>query len=135
MVKKMQGPIVKVRLNEATFTDQEFDPTLVNFIYGKNGTGKTTISRILRNGKSEESRDVVWANSYVRDQYDILVFNQDFIRNNVELNPFMPGVFTLYQQNIELKHKIDAAKDEMTKHAMKKEELQRLRQEKKKTCI
>lgn len=135
MVKKMQGPIVKVRLNEATFTDQEFDPTLVNFIYGKNGTGKTTISRILRNGKSEESRDVVWANSYVRDQYDILVFNQDFIRNNVELNPFMPGVFTLYQQNIELKHKIDAAKDEMTRHAMKKEELQRLRQEKKKNLL
>ena len=47
MQKKIQTEITKVTLNSPIFTDKVFYPTLVNFIYGTNGTGKSTISRLM----------------------------------------------------------------------------------------
>ena len=47
MQKKIQTEITKVTLNSPIFTNKSFNPTLVNFIYGTNGTGKSTISRLM----------------------------------------------------------------------------------------
>ena len=43
MQKKIQTEITKVTLNSPIFTNKSFNPTLVNFIYGTNGTGKSTL--------------------------------------------------------------------------------------------
>ena len=42
--------ITKIKLNNvATFTEEtEFSPDKVNYIYGFNGSGKTTISNVLK---------------------------------------------------------------------------------------
>ena len=60
MKPKMQSAIERITLNDATFTGEVIEPTFVNFFYGKNGAGKSTIARSLRdnigiewkNGKS-----------------------------------------------------------------------------------
>lgn len=124
MVKKMKGPIVKVHLNEATFHNKEFEPTLINFIYGKNGAGKTTISRVLKDGNlTDGSHALDWKSIYQETQSNVLVFNQDFIRSNIESLPFMSGVFSLDQQNIKLRHQIESIRDEIDNSVKRAEEL------------
>ena len=59
----------------------------VNIIYGGNGTGKTTISRVLASGAKDCK--VEWTGKVL----DVLVYNQDFKKKN--LMEDMPGIFTL----------------------------------------
>ena len=47
------------------------------FIYGPNGTGKTTFSRAIGNGKIIKDNDVNKIH---------LVFNQDFVNNNIYIS-------------------------------------------------
>lgn len=77
----------------------------VNFFYGANGTGKSTISRYLfevgSNSISEKYSqcEIAWDSSL-----DILVYNQDF-RDRVYHTEHIPGVFTLGQAtNEQLEH-------------------------------
>lgn len=79
----------------------------VNFVYGANGCGKTTISRLL-SGYPElpEGCDVVWEKGLV---LKAMVFNRDFVEENFRAEK-IKGVFTLGNDTIELKRKIEQAK-------------------------
>lgn len=44
MNSKMSSAIEHIALNAATFHNISIAPTFINFFYGNNGTGKTTIS-------------------------------------------------------------------------------------------
>ena len=48
MKPKMQSAIEKITLNDATFSEEIIEPTFVNFFYGKNGAGKSTIARTVK---------------------------------------------------------------------------------------
>ena len=48
MNPKMKSAIEKITLNDATFSNEVIEPTYVNFFYGKNGAGKSTIARTFR---------------------------------------------------------------------------------------
>ena len=64
----------------------------VNFIYGGNGTGKTTISRVLGSVNPEvefPGCEVEWAGAPRK----VLVYNKDFKERNFQEN--IPGVFTI----------------------------------------
>lgn len=79
----------------------------VNFVYGANGCGKTTISRLL-SGYPElpEGCDVVWEKGLV---LKAMVFNRDFVEENFRAEK-IKGVFTLGNDTIELKRKIEQTK-------------------------
>ena len=85
----------------------------VNFFYGANGTGKSTISRYLfevgSNSISEKYSqcEIAWDSSL-----DILVYNQDF-RNRVYHTEHIPGVFTLGQATNEQLEHIRHLKEEL----------------------
>lgn len=72
----------------------------INFIYGGNGTGKTTISNYLKNQKKDEKDEkdnkyndckIVWKNGL---QVSTLVYNKKFRDENFGLGK-IKGVFTL----------------------------------------
>jgi wobble nucleotide-excising tRNase len=102
MQKKIQTEITKVTLNSPIFTNKSFNPTLVNFIYGTNGTGKSTISRLM------DQKDYPGLEfKQPKDDAVIMVYNEDYIRENVQSYGNIPGVFTLTKTNAEKKKEID----------------------------
>ena len=49
-MKKVSTGIKKVTIDSPVFSGEVFEPTLINFFFGKNGTGKSTIAKEM--GKS-----------------------------------------------------------------------------------
>lgn len=80
----------------------------INFIYGVNGSGKTTISRFLNNlSDSKYSHcSVIWKNNM---QLKPVVYNKDFREQNFG-NSSIPGVFTLGQATKDEKEAIEKQK-------------------------
>ena len=82
---------------EASFKEEVLIENLqkVNIIYGANGTGKSTISKVLSDtdGKYPECY-VEWADG---TPLDVLAYNKDFRDRNFIEN--MPGIFTLGGSN------------------------------------
>jgi wobble nucleotide-excising tRNase len=82
----------------------------VNIIYGLNGTGKSTISNYLydRDGKefSKCSADV-------GDDVDILVYNQNFIKDNFYEADSLKGIFSLAKKNKDIEEKVKTAEAEL----------------------
>ena len=77
------------------------DLAKVNFIFGGNGTGKTTLSRVLAHPMDYPACKVEWDGKPV----EVLVYNQDFKRDS--LRESVPGVITIgfdQYQNTTLAH-------------------------------
>jgi wobble nucleotide-excising tRNase len=99
----------------------------INFIFGGNGSGKTTISRIIANENEASHFDdsfhsclVTWKNS---TKLQTMVYNSDFIERNFNLSSELKGVFTLGEQQVETLEKITITKKEIDSITKKIEEL------------
>lgn len=103
MKPKMQSAIERITLNDATFTGEVIEPTFVNFFYGKNGAGKSTIARSLR-----DNTGIEWKNGKSASDYDVLTYNTEFIDANFANYGNLAGVFTVCETNIEVQKKIEA---------------------------
>lgn len=66
----------------------------LNFIYGANGAGKTTISRVLAAPANYAHCTLTWSNGRPLEP---VVYNWDFVARN--LIPRMPGIFTLGEED------------------------------------
>ena len=77
----------------------------VNFFYGANGSGKTTISRVLANPSSYHESKISWEND---EEGDIIVYNHDFVNRNFNSSSEIPGIYTLGEGSIEIEKKIQA---------------------------
>lgn len=91
-----------------------------NFIFGSNGTGKTTISRIIASEDSYPTCQVVWKGG---SKLQPMVFNRDFIENNFNQSTELKGVFTLGEEQGDTLAKIATTKGEIDGLAKKIEEL------------
>lgn len=105
--------ITKIKLhNVATYKNQVEinDLKKVNFFFGNNGCGKSTIARLFY----EFSNNHILTNSFIqcsienfdRTNESILVFDQDFIQRNFYTNKDLDGIFSLDEKNEELDEKI-----------------------------
>lgn len=83
----------------------------INFIYGANGSGKTTISRFLDNLNCAEFSEcsVKWENDI---PLNIFVYNKDFCNRNFGTSD-IEGIFTLGQATTEEMKEIDSLKEEL----------------------
>lgn len=81
-----------------------------NFIYGINGTGKTTLSNFFANKDSDEFSDC--SIEGLSDE-KILVYNQNFIEENFHDVDTQKGIFTLSSENKAAEEKIKKATDEI----------------------
>lgn len=79
----------------------------INFIYGANGSGKTTIGNYLKDPNDErfKSCSIKWNGK----ETEIVVYNRDF-RNKHFLQSNVPGVFTLGEATIEDINYLDGLK-------------------------
>ena len=108
MQRKAPSAITNIKLNRATFADVPIDAlTFVNFFFGHNGVGKSTIARAIR-----ANDGVVWTMGRSADDYDVLVYDQDFINENFSNYGDLKGVFIFGEADIDARRKIDELTDE-----------------------
>ena len=99
----------------------------VNLIYGLNGVGKSTLSNYLKNRKSELYKDC--SIEGLGDNQEILVYNQEFIKENFYESMQQNGIFTLSKENKEVEEKIAKAKKNIADEEEKLKEAQKIKEE------
>lgn len=81
-----------------------------NFIFGSNGTGKTTISRIIADASHYPTCGVQWKSGM---PLQTMVYNQNFVERNFNQLNELKGVFTLGEQQVDTLAKIAETKKEI----------------------
>lgn len=79
-IASYSGPVTVDKLKE------------INFFYGANGAGKTSIGRLIDNPAASIASQVVWRKGLA---LETLVYNNDFVEKNYVSVPDLKGVFTL----------------------------------------
>lgn len=100
---RMPAPIRKITVTDAAFQGEVIEPACINFFYGKNGAGKSTIAEAVRRDSGVE-----WEPGKSAAGFDVLVYNQGFIRRNFENYGNVDGVFTVCETNIEIAKQVEA---------------------------
>ena len=97
----------------ATFGD---DPQILaglstfNYLFGSNGTGKTTISRVISDETGFPDCKISWR---AGTKLQPMVYNHDFVDRNFTQSAELKGVFTLGEKQSDTLAKIAAAKSEL----------------------
>ncbi|HGZ9793435.1 TPA: AAA family ATPase, partial [Staphylococcus aureus] len=92
--------------NIATYRNYvEIKPKKINFIYGSNGSGKTTISNLI--GRFNKSDDCV-IETKKNSNSSILVYNKKFVEKNFSQSDIgLKGIFTLGENSINLQDNLN----------------------------
>ena len=77
----------------------------VNFIYGPNGSGKTTISNVVANPDKYPQCTIAWKNNRALKSF---VYNRTFIDDNFGRSRTQKGIFTLGKGEKDDKETIEA---------------------------
>ena len=106
--------IEKIEIKDtATYKNETIDNlSKINFIYGNNGSGKTTISRIIRDESKYPACTVNWKDN---TKLETLVYNSDFVEDNFQPSQEIKGIFTLGKEEADTQKKIDLEKSEIEK--------------------
>ena len=104
MTTKIPSEIVRIDLTDASYKDAHtyIEPTYVNFFFGNNGTGKSTIARAIKSGAG-----ISYASGRTSADYLPLVYDQEFIDENFRSYRNMKGVFTLNARNAAIQQQIE----------------------------
>ena len=81
-----------------------------NYLFGSNGTGKTTISRVIADEDAFPTCKVTWK---CGTKLQSMVYNRDFVERNFNQSAELKGVFTLGEKQVDTLAKIDAAMKEL----------------------
>lgn len=111
MSDKIFSEITKITLDEATYrgTGATIIPTYINYFFGNNGTGKSTIANAIKSGIG-----ISYKPGRTSADYLPLVYNQDFINSNMHSYHSLPGVFTMNEANVKIQKQIDVKLEEQT---------------------
>jgi wobble nucleotide-excising tRNase len=109
MREKIKAPIEHIELNAATYCGTTFTPTLVNFFYGKNGTGKSTIAQAIA-----DDVGIKWGIGQSSGNFDVLVYDDNFRSANLQNYDNLAGVFTISEQNISIQKQVAEKRKALT---------------------
>ena len=112
MPDKLPSEIIRITLDDATYkgTGAAIAPTYINYFFGNNGTGKTTIAKAIKTGSG-----VTYAPGKAAVDYLPLVYDQEFIDANMKSYHNLPGVFTMNEANVKIQEQIDRKAAEQKK--------------------
>ena len=104
----------------------------VNFFFGLNGSGKSTIAKYLNNLISNNELFNQCTNvGFDSSQDYIMTFNEEFIEENFKRNPELKGIFSLNQRNTTIDEQIRKKEEEksfyekaIAKYINKKEKIE-----------
>lgn len=80
-------------------------PTLVNYFFGRNGAGKSTIAKAI-----EADDGVIWEDLKTQDSFDVKVYDQDYIDENFTDYTGLTGRLIFHKANDQAIKKQDAIK-------------------------
>ena len=105
--------IKKIKINNVPpylCGEQVIEAKHINFLFGLNGSGKTTISRYLRaqDNPSYTSCSIEWDSAPIK----IAVYNRDYVNENFSESS-IPGIFTLGEENIDIQKQINDYRDKI----------------------
>jgi wobble nucleotide-excising tRNase len=78
-----------------------------NFIFGSNGAGKTTISRVIAEAEGHNHCGIAWKGGI---KLEAMIYNRDFVDRNFNESSSFKGIFTLGEQQTETLTKIASTK-------------------------
>lgn len=99
--------IKKITIKDvATFNDEVVIDNLqkVNYFFGGNGSGKTTIGKIIKDESNFPICQVVYSSQNYKPK--ILVYNEDFVRENFYASENIPGIYTIGEGAKEIEEKL-----------------------------
>lgn len=98
----------------ATYNSQAIlnDLRRVNYIFGANGTGKTTISRVIDRADGHGHCQLTWQGG---TELECMVYNRDFVDRNFNQDGPLQGVFTLGENQVEAGREIARLQPEIEK--------------------
>ena len=100
-MSKIPGAISRLSLNAATFHNCVFEASYLNFFFGRNGVGKSTIAGVLT-----ATDGLTWQNVNGRNAHTILVYGRQFVEDNFANYDSLGGVFTLGKHSIEAQQQL-----------------------------
>ena len=84
----------------------EISPSKVNYFFGGNGSGKSSLTRAIENSARYNGCSIAWETNPL----DIYVYNRAFVRANFEQSNELKGIFTLGTNTIVAQAEINSAK-------------------------
>lgn len=106
--------ITKIEIKECASFDKQgsylSDLKEVNFIYGANGSGKTTISNVIANLEKFSNCNIEWKSNIPLKTF---VYNRTFVDENFGRSRNLKGVFTLGKEETNAKVEIEEKKKEI----------------------
>jgi len=116
-MNKNQVKISSILLNSPPFSRISFMPTNINFIFGKNGSGKSTIARAIRDNTGLTTIPDSSSSTTVQ------VFNDEYIKKNIAGS--LEGVFTISEADIETEKRIQFVNEEIGKESQQQDTLRK----------
>jgi len=119
-VKKLTSAIKAINLNATTINNEEYaatfhnevmEPSFINFGFGNNGTGKSSVAKAIR-----DDVGIDWTNGKSADDYTVLVYDRQFIDDHFANYNYLPGIYTMGEKNIEIQKQINTNTAEAKKH-------------------
>ena len=98
---KIKHGIERIEINDATLNGVVIEPTLINFFFGNNGTGKSTVVKAIK-----EKTGLTWRSDVPADEYEVLVFDRDYVEAEFRSFEKLRGVFTVGAVNADTKEEI-----------------------------
>jgi len=114
--------IEKIQIKDVASYDSsgiEINLKKINYIFGSNGTGKTTISEFLRNRSDQKfsSCKIDWETA--RNNTEIFVYNRYFVQENFNVKNEIKGIFTLGKESADKLAEIEEKMKLIKKHEEK----------------
>ena len=106
-MKQAEAGIVEITMHTPTIHGAALRPRPVNFFFGKNGTGKTSIGRAI----ADPANETVWAEESQKGA-KIYVYNEQFIENNVHCYDSLPAIYAFSEENVGIRRQIDEKMEE-----------------------